>query len=434
MTAEPLIARLMSDYQLLWLEHFPGRFRRAEWHIIHHVCTRGRSGTSVGEIYGLARQIFLLDDATVRERVLSLAEAGLFEFDGNEAHVSARTILVPSEALLETFDRHLEIFGNRLLATARQIDPSIPAGDPPPGAAAREALRFLEAQDGHWKTAMEQFFDARGLSQARRLEARRQVLSTSHAALIRMALEHHYTAGSSSDGILADRMAGHLLQLMEQNFQTTRDHIAYLLALGVLERRHGKALHVALAPQAAQPMHAALGAIAASLRASARAMLEGAPGPRPVAASPAAEETVSILPRARTDVGPGSEHTLVIDLPAEARRRIPLAAFPISIGRAPQCEVVLDDRNISRMHCRLDLSHGLVTVTDLGSMNGTFLNGARISGTARLDPGSSLKIGPYTLEYGHVAQAGAPDMETVREAPKRGSVPSVTRRTKREIR
>ena len=53
-------------------------------------------------------------------------------------------------------------------------------------------------------------------------------------------------------------MAAELLRLQRQNFQTTRDHIAALLQLGLLERRAGRALRVALAETAAAELDAAM--------------------------------------------------------------------------------------------------------------------------------------------------------------------------------
>ena len=88
-----------------------------------------------------------------------------------------------------------------------------------------------------------------------------------------MAVELHYSVspfGGSEQGILADQMAASLLNLTGQNFQTTRDHIAYLIALGLLERQAGKSLRVALSAAAAEQFHQALGVAAAALPEVAR--------------------------------------------------------------------------------------------------------------------------------------------------------------------
>jgi len=62
------------------------------------------------------------------------------------------------------------------------------------------------------------------------------------------------------------------------------------------------------------------------------------------------------------------------------------------IGRDPTCEIVIPDRQISRFHLRLDLSDEMVTVEDLGSKNGTYINNIQISGSTSLKDGDDLSI------------------------------------------
>lgn len=403
MTAELVIARLMSDYQDIWLRHFPGRFRRAEWHILHYVYKQGRTGASVAEVYGLARQIFLLDDATVRERVLSLTEAGLLNLDGLSAQISARNIVTASANLVTAFDSHLTAFAHLMLAAAHQIDPEAPAaGGLVAAAATREALSFVEAHERRWRAALEAFFDETGLSHARRLEARRQLLSTSHAALVRMALEHDSAGPGRGKGLAADRMASRLLELTGQNFQTTRDHIAYLLALGMLERRTGKALHVGVAPNAAGPLRRELGALAPALLAAAQAMTrtDGSGAELDI------ERTLNVRALAvLRDAAP--RLTLTVTEPREERRQLTLSPdAPLTIGRAPTSGLVLSNPKVSRTHCRVDVNGAAARVADLNSTNGTFVDGVRVNGlSAELRPGAVMTIGPYRLMFEREASA-----------------------------
>ncbi|MEX2173832.1 MAG: FHA domain-containing protein [Pirellulaceae bacterium] len=69
-----------------------------------------------------------------------------------------------------------------------------------------------------------------------------------------------------------------------------------------------------------------------------------------------------------------------------------LDRFPADLGRSADVEVRIDDRWLSRRHCRLELSDGVLLVRDLGSRHGTFVNG-QIIAEARLLPGSLLSIG-----------------------------------------
>ena len=69
-----------------------------------------------------------------------------------------------------------------------------------------------------------------------------------------------------------------------------------------------------------------------------------------------------------------------------------------TIGRAPQSDVFLDDITVSRSHARLERTPNGPQLTDLGSLNGTYVNRERIE-TARLSDGDELQIGKYRLTY-----------------------------------
>ncbi len=75
---------------------------------------------------------------------------------------------------------------------------------------------------------------------------------------------------------------------------------------------------------------------------------------------------------------------------------LPIGRAPIVIGRLPGCEVVLSDTNVSRRHAQVALEDGEVLVTDLGSTNGTFVNGRRVT-RAAMRPGDELSIGTSRL-------------------------------------
>lgn len=74
----------------------------------------------------------------------------------------------------------------------------------------------------------------------------------------------------------------------------------------------------------------------------------------------------------------------------------PIGRVPIVIGRLPECGVVLGDTNVSRRHAEVALDDGEVVVTDLGSTNGTFVNGRRVT-RATVRPGDELSIGTSRL-------------------------------------
>jgi pSer/pThr/pTyr-binding forkhead associated (FHA) protein len=68
----------------------------------------------------------------------------------------------------------------------------------------------------------------------------------------------------------------------------------------------------------------------------------------------------------------------------------PAAVF----GRHPDCDVWLDALVVSRRHCFLATSEGRLTVRDLGSRNGTLVNGRRVV-RHDLAPGDELTIGTF---------------------------------------
>ncbi len=69
------------------------------------------------------------------------------------------------------------------------------------------------------------------------------------------------------------------------------------------------------------------------------------------------------------------------------------------IGRHQQCDLRLFDETISRRHARIVVADGEVTLEDLASSNGTFLNGERIQRAARLFDGDVLRIGDTSMRY-----------------------------------
>lgn len=70
------------------------------------------------------------------------------------------------------------------------------------------------------------------------------------------------------------------------------------------------------------------------------------------------------------------------------------------LGRDPSCEVQVEDARASRKHARIDRQgEGRFVVRDLGSTNGTFVNGARLLGEKRLDDGDVISIGAVRMRF-----------------------------------
>ncbi|SCE86310.1 FHA domain-containing protein [Micromonospora coriariae] len=79
-------------------------------------------------------------------------------------------------------------------------------------------------------------------------------------------------------------------------------------------------------------------------------------------------------------------------------RTYPLQMGSTVIGRGDQANLRLPDVGISRRHARLDFDGGQVVLTDLGSTNGTMVNGQRVSAVA-LNPGDMVQLGTTTLTF-----------------------------------
>jgi pSer/pThr/pTyr-binding forkhead associated (FHA) protein len=69
----------------------------------------------------------------------------------------------------------------------------------------------------------------------------------------------------------------------------------------------------------------------------------------------------------------------------------------VIIGRAPGSDILLKRGSVSWRHCRLFRINEYAIVEDLGSSNGTWVNGERISGPHALDAKDEIRIGDYTL-------------------------------------
>lgn len=80
-------------------------------------------------------------------------------------------------------------------------------------------------------------------------------------------------------------------------------------------------------------------------------------------------------------------------------RRAILGDLPLRVGRVEGNDLVLASTEVSRTHCSLVLIEGRAVVTDLGSTNGTLVDGQRINGPTPISPGSRLRVGPFTLSY-----------------------------------
>jgi FHA domain-containing protein len=100
--------------------------------------------------------------------------------------------------------------------------------------------------------------------------------------------------------------------------------------------------------------------------------------------------------RAVEPVAPARPHLLVHD--GGTVRDLALTQEVTTIGRLPACDVVLQDTAASRRHAQIRVEDGSATLTDLGSTNGTKLNGTQVQSRALAD-GDRITIGATLIEY-----------------------------------
>jgi hypothetical protein len=76
---------------------------------------------------------------------------------------------------------------------------------------------------------------------------------------------------------------------------------------------------------------------------------------------------------------------------------IPLLKKLLLVGRRESCDVVLRFANVSAHHCQLYVNQGYWFVKDMGSRNGTKVNGTRVT-EKRIDPGDTLSVAKHKYE------------------------------------
>ncbi|HEY8771653.1 MAG TPA: FhaA domain-containing protein [Candidatus Limnocylindria bacterium] len=89
---------------------------------------------------------------------------------------------------------------------------------------------------------------------------------------------------------------------------------------------------------------------------------------------------------------------LLVHTDGAPRVRFDLGGAVIGIGRASDNDVIVDDPEVSRHHCQLKLQHGAYSLADLGSRNGSWINGQPVSEVA-LGPGDVIRIGSTEIEF-----------------------------------
>jgi pSer/pThr/pTyr-binding forkhead associated (FHA) protein len=70
----------------------------------------------------------------------------------------------------------------------------------------------------------------------------------------------------------------------------------------------------------------------------------------------------------------------------------------VTVGRAATCSITIDDTYASQLHARLFQRDGALHVEDLGSTNGTYVNGRKVDTPLPIKPGDKVKVGATVFE------------------------------------
>jgi pSer/pThr/pTyr-binding forkhead associated (FHA) protein len=122
--------------------------------------------------------------------------------------------------------------------------------------------------------------------------------------------------------------------------------------------------------------------------------------------------------------------TLVLKQGPARTRSLRIRTAETLIGRSRECDVCIPSAAVSRRHCLLCIASGTVTIEDLTSHNGTFLNKERVVSKTVVKPGDQLQIGPllFTIQFGPTAAA-----ETMQAVPRTPAADTQRRKEAKDL-
>ena len=134
------------------------------------------------------------------------------------------------------------------------------------------------------------------------------------------------------------------------------------------------------------------------------------PVPAPVAPLPPAEhsqtriyrseETPPVVPVPEPEPEPEPQERVAL---VHEGRDVPVAGERIVLGRSRECDIRIDDANVSRRHAEVRHENGEYWLADLDSTNGTELNGKRVDRATKLSDGDRITLGSTDIRFERTA-------------------------------
>ena len=103
-------------------------------------------------------------------------------------------------------------------------------------------------------------------------------------------------------------------------------------------------------------------------------------------------------------------------------KQVALLKLPYLIGRAPSCDLVLDNPQVSRAHAVLEQAGDAIQIRDLGGTNGTYVNGQRVESCV-LGNGDEIKVGACVIRFLSSGGDAMSDAEALRLVTAAGKLP-----------
>ena len=182
----------------------------------------------------------------------------------------------------------------------------------------------------------------------------------------------------SYEDALADELAGYLLE------HARRERFA-LLSRPVIEFETDDRLHLGefgIETALVQPEEA-------------EAEQAQAPEPEPVGRTMVFSAAQRIAEPLEENAAARQQRALLI----YGGRRLMVAPRGATLGRSRECEIVVEDPNVSRQHAELRPRGGAWVISDLGSTNGTRVNGRTINGPEVVRPGDEIEVGSSLITF-----------------------------------